>query len=129
VSTSLTIYPLYDASELKQRLACPWARIRFELDYRIFGQLREDLNENTEGLPVLPAQLLPRGTALLVHEDDNEAKSCKMKKDSFGDPLTFINVGDLKNLVIPTDATKKNKAIFALIKKLPKDMPVVLYWS
>ncbi len=52
-----------------------------------------------------------------------------LKKDKYGDPLMYVKVRELCHVLKEYNSRdRENKAALAYLSKLPKDLPVYLYW-
>lgn len=58
---------------------------------------------------------------------DEEGGWVTEKEDAYGNPLTYVTAKELSGVDLEGQ-TAWNKAVFAMVKALPKDSPVVLWW-
>jgi len=125
----LTLYPLKKGPiELTCESVLGYERLRFERDYRIFGQLTDMSDPGQPEIPEKPT--------IKSHEippqlwiDMYDVEGCKKRRDdSNGETLRFAYAQQLKRLIIPDDTHFWNKAIKVFLNALPDDTPVILEW-
>ena len=100
------------------------AHTRIDLDrhYDVFGQISE--TGRSSFVPVCKPQPLPRDARFDWYGDDGiERKTV----DPYGTKLTDVSAGELARVDV-SDSTPWNKAVFEMMKALPDDIRVVLYW-
>jgi hypothetical protein len=94
------------------------AKLRFDRDSRLFGQL------DRQASPCL-VRPLPEGLQVGSYQEDGLTYSAT---DRSGQPLTFTTPADLVHLRIPEELAPWNRAILAFLLALPPDTRIVLYW-
>ncbi len=110
--------------EMTARTTRDGTRLCLGLDYAILAQIY-DLTEFGRPAPTVETHPLPPNYELEVY---GRAVREMTRTDSFGKPLRFAYARDLAKVMIPPDSTGFfEKAIFAMIKELPGDIPIVLY--
>jgi hypothetical protein len=96
----------------------PTATLRFDRDYRLFGQL------GPQATPCL-VRPIPEGLKVGRYEEEGLVFTAA---DRYGRPLTFTTPDDLRQLRVPDDVAPWNRAVLAFLLALPADARVVLFW-
>jgi len=131
MSLELVLLPLRGPEEIGKRTAHCYERLRFDQDYRIFGQLtnlssyREDERSDIPAKPTIKVNPLPPQMWAETYEDEGTKRT---REDPYGEELTFVYAQQLKKLRLPSNASLKNKAIKAFVDALPDNIPIILDW-
>ncbi len=113
MSLDLSLLPAYSQSN-----NCDFSHdiIQMERDEELF--VRIVLLSNEKGLPVQRGGI---STLMDLHEN--------IEKDKYGDRINSVLAGELAELFGYDEFENwKNNAVAAYIRRLPKDLPVWLYW-
>jgi hypothetical protein len=119
----LTIFPLEDSEALLGTSVSCRDRLTFDRDPAFFDQLIKTKRGNTPTILAkpIPAQLWVKFTV--------EEGVRRTREDVYGQELTFVYAQQLKKLIVPNDASPKNRAIKAFLDALPNDIPIILLWG
>jgi hypothetical protein len=119
----LTLIPCAYSTEKKfSEWILATTRLDLFRNYDIFGQI--DSRGRGDGPVVCNAKPLPPNVRFDWYEDDGIKER---KEDQYGDKLTYVLAGELVK-VKTKDTCQWNKAVFAMMKALPADTPVILWW-
>ena len=123
MSLNLIIYPLVRrgaAALVEPEVFCP-DRLCFDQDYELFSQLTNHRSgQRSEFVKDLPKKLW------ILHFTETGIK--RTRKDPLGTNLTYLPAGDFQKFQ-RSSKSSVNKGIFAYLAKLPKEIPVILYWE
>ena len=127
MSFELTLLLLKGKEELGSRFVRCYERLRFDQDYRIFGQLIDVSPYCQSGKSTISIRVnsLPPQMWVETYEDEGIKRT---RKDPYGDELTFVYARQLKKLKLPRNSSPKNRAIKAFVDALPGDTPIILEW-
>lgn len=118
----LTLLPLRGPQDLCSGEVFCDTRLSFDRDYRIFGQLRDDMaagDQTIEPSPIPPQMLI------VTYREEGVRRS---RNDEWERELTFVYARQLWGLKIPRDTSPKNKAIKAFVRALSGNTPIILLW-
>lgn len=101
--------------------------LSLDRDYEIMAQIdKEQMGGYGKGAKaVCKPQRLPPGLKFWWYADEGLKER---RDDPYGSLLTYVEAGELAKVAMPPDASHWNKAVFAMMKALPADTPVVLWW-
>ena len=131
MSLELVLLPLRGPEEVGSRSVLCYERLRFDQDYRIFGQLTDMSSHCGSGVDDIPAKPTIRVNPLppqMWVETYGEEGIKRTREDPYGDELTFVYAQQLKKLKLPRDSSPKNRALKAFVDALPGDTPIILEW-
>jgi hypothetical protein len=102
-------------------------RLALDRDYDLFAQISlEVMGSEGKGIKqVCKPQKLPPRMKFQWYDDEGLEET---REDAHGEPLTYVEAGELAKVVPSKDTGSWNAAVFAMMKALPKDTPVVLWW-
>jgi hypothetical protein len=122
----LTLCPDAYDTDTREKLSWFLAHTRIDLDrsYHIFGQINKTYGRGDEVPLVCEPKPLPEGMKFQWYEDEGLKTRTT---DPYGDALTYVTAGELAKVQLGATG-KWNKAVFKMIKALPKDTLVVLWW-
>lgn len=98
-------------------------RIELSRDYNLFSQITNIGRGNAE--PVCSPRPLPHDAQFIPSMPYSIEYP---HQDPYGAPLTGLSAGELSNVEVPADATQWNRAVFAMIRELPPETLIVLWW-
>ena len=125
MGVTLMLYPLMQGpSALQETRILGMTVIELHQDYRILGQIG-DVGDGTSDVVVKAQPLPPQFWFEYLGEEAIE----RTREDRNGAPLTFVYAEELRKVKLPEDSSPWNKAVFAFIKALPRDTPIILMWS
>ena len=117
----LTLLPMSDPCEMGKVSVLTYNRLRFDQDYKLFGQIMEiDGSE-----PTIKSLAIPPQMWVTTYEDEGLNRT---RTDKYGTELTFVYAKELKKLRLPEDVSALNQAIKTFIDALPDDTPIILFW-
>lgn len=128
MSLDLVLYFLSGPDALLNRSVPCCDQLRFDQDYRIFGQIKDLSSYSRSDIPAKPTikvNPVPR-LLLIFHEEDG---SRRIRSDMYGELLTYAYAKDLRELEMPADSSPRNKAIKAFVDALPENTPIILFWG
>jgi len=98
-------------------------RLDTDRDYNLYEQIAE--HGRTTPIKRLPA---PRPLPEKTHFEWYEDEGLKIRKDDpYGSPLTMLTAGELAQ-ADTSQSSAWNKAVWEMIRNLPPDTPIVLWW-
>jgi hypothetical protein len=98
-------------------------RIDLDRDYYIFDQIEN--HRDTGVRQVCDPKSMPGNVDFDWYYDDGHRKTLE---DPYGSPLKFVLARELTKVNLSAGASAWNKAVFAMIRALPPETPVVLWW-
>lgn len=120
---ALTLLPYRNPGPWVEHLA--YDRLALHQDYMLFAQIDQGVMGKGRGVrQVCRPQRLPIKMRLMWYGDGGIEDA---SEDPYGAPLTYVAAGELATVDCGyTDPW--NRAVFEMMKALPKDTPVVLWW-
>ena len=95
-------------------------RVNFQRDYDFFSRIadtgRRKINPSLNPLPV------PESKRVDWYDDDGIKQTTE---DAYGSKLTYLLASAFSKV---TSDNQWNKAILEMLKLLPEDTPIILYW-
>jgi len=114
----LTLLPLTTQEPLKATSVICRTQLQFDQNSKIFDQLR---SSGDDADPIIKTIPFPESIKIKIGLRT-------IRRDGYGQPLTFVYARDLRSLQFGRNATVMNEAIQAFLAKLPNNVPVILYW-
>lgn len=101
------------------------ARLPLDRDYRLFTQVSKKVMGTEEDVEqICKPKPLPPNVKFDAYEDEGIKTR---KTDPYGEKLTYVLAEELAKLDL-TGVSPWNRAVFAMMKQLPPDTPVILWW-
>lgn len=98
-----------------------FTRIRLHREYELFGKISPRGGGDGEAAVCDPKKL-PEDVKFNWYSDEGIIET---SEDSYGDDLTYVTAGELAE-IMPTGTW--NTAAFSMIRELPPETPIVLFW-
>jgi hypothetical protein len=102
--------------------------LELDQDYNLFAQIDKEWmgSYGKRAVQVCKPKPIPPGFKVMrLDEEDgwkHEPETC------YGEELTYVLAKELCKVVQGSDWTDWNKAVFAMMKALPADFPIILWW-
>lgn len=116
----------YNCPEMRKSFLAT-STLSFRRDYDIFTQIAGCRADEESPAQVCTPKPIPKGNVVLWYKDEGIDDSTK---SPYGDRLTYVTAGELCKVKLDTrfPTHQFNKAIFAMIRELPPESWVILYW-
>lgn len=101
--------------------------LRLDQDYSLFAQIDNEVMGEKGAKQVCKPKPLPPGFQVKRLDEENGWKT--EKEDMYGRELTYVLAKELCKVKQEDDWTDWNRAIFAMMKALPPDFPIILWWT
>lgn len=101
--------------------------LNLDQDYSLFAQIDNEVMDEKGAKQVCKPKPVPPGFKIKRLEEEGDGWT-NQTEDPYGKELTYVLAKELRKVKEEADWTDWNKAIFAMIKALPADFPVVLWW-
>lgn len=99
-------------------------RLNLDRNSALFEQIGEYVTGNGKKKPVCIPKPLPPNVRFTWYEDDGMKDR---QDDQYGSPLTYVLAHELSK--VNTEKTSSwNKAVFAMIRALEPQTPIILWW-
>lgn len=120
----LTLCPEKYGARLWHGSHLAYTRIDLGRNYELFGQIDSKMGRDETIKQVCTPQRLPPNVEFMWYGDEGIKAT---RTDPYGDLLTYVEAGELAKVDVPK-GDPWNQAVFAMMKALPENTPVVLWW-
>lgn len=100
-------------------------KLNFERDYALFAKIDNAWMSERGVKQLCSPKPLPPGLEFMVL--DEEKGWARETQTLYGEPLTYVTASELAKLP-DKNISRWNKAVLAMMKALPAETPVVLWW-
>jgi len=101
-------------------------QLDLDQDYRLFGHIDNEHMQEKGVKQVCRPKPIPPGFKVMVLGEEEGWK--QEKETPYGDKLTYVLAEELAKIKPEIWDTPWNKAVLAMIKALPEDFPIILWW-
>ncbi len=121
--------PLERESQLDDKFIRTFDRLTIETDYEIFAQIAD------KGKPKMPkieiaeivrTKQIPKGSYASIYTDTGLRE---VSENPHHTPISYTNSREIRKINLPEDISARNKAAIIYLRQLPKDTPLILYWT
>ncbi len=100
--------------------------LSLDQDYELFAHIDNE-HMGLKGVKqVCKPKPIPPAFKIMILDEEKGWK--EETETPYGDKLTYVTAEELGAIPAATWRTSWSKAIFAMIKALPKDCPIILWW-
>jgi len=99
--------------------------LKFEQDYKLFAQIDNKWMKERGVRQVCEPHPIPPGFKVMVLDEEKGWEP--RAETNYDQKLTYVTAGDIAKIK-PSFKSDWNSAILAMMKALPADFPVILWW-